>query len=58
MGRGRWRKVSAPTRKGFGHLVIGTIAEAALEGKVEMEFLESGLTWQLSGLARDALEAK
>ena len=30
--------VAAPTRKGFGHLVIGTIAESALAGKVAIGF--------------------
>ena len=47
-------KVSAPTRKGFGYLVVGSIAEAALEGKVEMNFLETGLTWKLSAPFPDA----
>jgi two-component sensor histidine kinase len=48
-------KVSNPTRKGFGYLVVGPIAEAALEGKVEMNFLETGLTWKLSAPFPDAL---
>jgi two-component sensor histidine kinase len=47
-------KVSAPTRKGFGFLVVGSIAEAALEGKVEMNFLETGLTWRLRAPFPDA----
>ncbi len=50
--------VSAPSRKGFGHLVTGSLAEAALNGKVVLDFRESGLTWQLSALAADALEAR
>ena len=49
--------VSAPSRKGFGHLVIGPIAESALGGKVDLEFRKSGLNWRLSALAADALEA-
>jgi PAS domain S-box-containing protein len=47
-------RVTAPTRKGFGYLVVGSIAEAALEGKVEMDFLETGLTWKLSAPFPDA----
>jgi two-component sensor histidine kinase/DNA-binding response OmpR family regulator len=41
-------KVSAPNRKGFGHLVIGPIVESALEGKVELDFRETGISWKLS----------
>jgi HAMP domain-containing protein/two-component sensor histidine kinase/PAS domain-containing protein len=48
-------KVSVPTRKGFGSLVMGPIVESALGGKVEIDFLESGLTWKLSALASDGL---
>jgi two-component sensor histidine kinase/DNA-binding response OmpR family regulator len=51
-------KVSLPTRKGFGHVVIGRIAESALSGKVEIDFRESGLFWKLSGLAAYALETR
>jgi two-component sensor histidine kinase/DNA-binding response OmpR family regulator len=47
-------KVSIPTRKGFGHLVVGPIAEAALDGKVEMNFPETGLNWSLRAPLRDA----
>ena len=50
--------VAAPTRKGFGHLVIGPIAESALGGKVEWRFAETGLVWKLSAPVRDALERK
>jgi two-component sensor histidine kinase len=49
-------KVSAPTRKGFGHLVIGPIVESALSGKVELDFAERGLTWRLCAPALEALE--
>ncbi len=51
-------KISAPTRKGFGHLVIGRIAESSVDGNVEMEFLESGLSWKLTALMADAMERK
>jgi two-component sensor histidine kinase len=49
---------SAPTRKGFGHLVTGRIVESALIGKVEVDFAPHGLVWKLSGLATHALEPK
>jgi HAMP domain-containing protein/two-component sensor histidine kinase/PAS domain-containing protein len=52
----RGPKVSVPTRKGFGSLVMGPIMESALGGKVEIDFLESGLIWKLTALASDGLE--
>ena len=50
--------VSAPSRKGFGYLVIGPIAESAVGGKVELDFRESGLNWRLTAPTADALEAR
>jgi two-component sensor histidine kinase len=50
--------VSAPTRTGFGSLVMGPIVESALGGKVEIDFLESGLIWKLSALVASALETR
>jgi two-component sensor histidine kinase/DNA-binding response OmpR family regulator len=44
-----------PTKKGFGLLVIGTIAESALGGSVTLDFAETGLKWKLSAPATDAL---
>jgi two-component sensor histidine kinase len=49
-------KVAAPIKKGFGHLVTGRIAEAALDGKVQIDFPESGLMWKLTAPAAEALE--
>ena len=49
--------VSPPSRKGFGYLVIGQIAESAVGGKVELDFRDTGLVWQLSAPAGDILEA-
>jgi two-component sensor histidine kinase/DNA-binding response OmpR family regulator len=51
-------RIVAPTRKGFGHLVIGAIAESALGGKVVLDFPETGLVWKLSAPVGDALERK
>ncbi len=48
-------KVAAPTRKGFGQIVIGRMAEAAVEGFAEIVFRETGLSWHLSAPAENAL---
>jgi PAS domain S-box-containing protein len=55
-----WREaggpaVIPPTRKGFGQIVIGHMAEAAVEGEAEIVFRESGLSWHLSAPAENAL---
>jgi two-component sensor histidine kinase/DNA-binding response OmpR family regulator len=48
--------VTPPSRKGFGHLVIGAITESAFMGKVDLNFFEAGLLWKLRARACDALE--
>jgi len=48
-------KVAKPTHKGFGQIVIGRMAEAAVEGTVEIDFREQGLFWKLSAPAENAL---
>lgn len=48
-------KVVAPTRNGFGQTVIGRMAEAAVDGVVDIAFGENGLAWRLSTLAENAL---
>jgi PAS domain S-box-containing protein len=40
-------KVEAPTRRGFGQIVIGRMAEAAVQGVTETSFREKGLSWNL-----------
>jgi PAS domain S-box-containing protein len=40
--------VSPPSRKGFGHLVVGEMVERSLNGKVDMEFAAQGLNWSVS----------
>ena len=40
--------VTPPSRKGFGHVVIGDMVERSLNGKVEMEFATDGLKWRVS----------
>lgn len=48
-------KVVAPARKGFGHSVIGRMAEAAVQGIAEITFEERGLSWNLSAPLENAL---
>ena len=40
--------VSPPSRKGFGHVVIGEMVERSLNGKVALEFASDGLKWRVS----------
>jgi PAS domain S-box-containing protein len=40
--------VSPPSRKGFGHVVIGEMVERSLNGKVAVEFASEGLKWRVS----------
>ena len=47
--------VVPPTRKGFGQIVIGPMAEAAVDGIVEIVFGESGLSWTLTAPVENAL---
>ncbi len=51
-------KVSPPTAKGFGHMVIGPMAESAVVGTTEINFGESGMTWTLSAAAADTLKRR
>jgi PAS domain S-box-containing protein len=48
-------KVEAPTRKGFGQVVIGRMAEAAVNGSAAIDFRQDGLTWNLSAQAEDVV---
>jgi two-component sensor histidine kinase len=48
--------VSAPQRRGFGSIVMETMAERSLNGKVDLEYAPSGLTWRLTCPAANALE--
>jgi PAS domain S-box-containing protein len=40
--------VLPPSRKGFGHVVIGEMVERSLNGRVTMEFAVEGLKWSVS----------
>jgi two-component sensor histidine kinase len=48
--------VSAPERRGFGSIVMETMAERTLNGKVELLYPPSGVTWRLSCPVANALE--
>ena len=48
-------KVDPPSRKGFGQMVIGRMAEAAVDGTAEVEFQPEGISWTLSAVAANVL---
>jgi PAS domain S-box-containing protein len=48
--------VSAPKRHGFGTVVMETMAERSVGGKVELDYAPPGLTWRLACPAANALE--
>jgi two-component sensor histidine kinase len=39
--------VAAPSRRGFGSTVVKAMAEASLDGKVDLDFAPGGLRWQV-----------
>jgi len=49
--------VERPRRKGFGNTVISVVAEASVEGKVELDYPATGLIWRLKSPASKTLEA-
>ncbi len=48
--------VSAPTQRGFGTIVIETMAERSVGGTVDLDYAPPGLTWRLTCAAANALE--
>jgi hypothetical protein len=50
--------VSAPKRRGFGTIVMETMAERSVDGKVDLDYAPSGLTWRLTCPAANALEPR
>jgi PAS domain S-box-containing protein len=48
--------VSAPERRGFGTIVIETMAERSMEGSVDLNYAPSGVNWRLTCPAANALE--
>ncbi len=49
--------LSAPKRRGFGTIVMEAMAERSVDGKVDLDFAPSGLTWRLTCPAAGALES-
>jgi PAS domain S-box-containing protein len=50
--------VSRPQRRGFGTIVIETMAERSVGGTVDLDYATSGLTWRLTCPAANALEPR
>jgi two-component sensor histidine kinase len=48
--------VSVPQRRGFGTIVMKTMAERSVDGAVDLDYAPSGLTWRLTCPAANALE--
>jgi PAS domain S-box-containing protein len=48
-------KVATPARVGFGQIVIGRMAEAAVQGVAEINYGDTGLSWNLSAPLKNAL---
>jgi PAS domain S-box-containing protein len=48
--------VSPPQRRGFGTTVIASMAKATVGGEVQLDYPPSGLVWQLSCPAANAVE--
>jgi two-component sensor histidine kinase/PAS domain-containing protein len=48
--------VSAPKRCGFGTMVMEAMAERSVDGRVDLCYTPSGLTWRLTCPAANALE--
>jgi two-component sensor histidine kinase len=50
------RPVSPSPRRGFGTVVMQEMAERSVNGKVDLEYAPSGVTWRLTCPAVNALE--
>jgi len=48
-------KIVSPVGKGFGQIVIGRMAAAAVKGTADIDFGEMGLSWNLNAPAENAL---
>jgi two-component sensor histidine kinase len=48
--------LSAPDRHGFGSIVMRTMAERSMGGKVDLDYPSSGLTWRLTCPTTNVLE--
>ena len=50
-------QVFMPTRRGFGTIVMESMAERSVGGSVDLEYAPSGVTWRLTCPAANALES-
>jgi two-component sensor histidine kinase len=50
--------VSTPNQRGFGSIVIETMAEYSLDGTVDLDDLPSGLIWRLNCPVANALQVR
>ena len=50
--------VSEPRRRGFGTIVMETMAQRSVDGAVDLAYAPSGLTWRLTCPAANALEPR
>jgi PAS domain S-box-containing protein len=48
--------VSAPKRRGFGTIVMEAMTERSVDGKVDVDYAPSGLTWRLTCPVANSLE--
>jgi PAS domain S-box-containing protein len=48
--------VSPPERRGFGTIVMATMAERGVRGDVKLDYAASGVTWRLTCPAENAIE--
>ena len=58
-----WREqggppVMAPSRQGFGSMVLSTIVTQSVDGQVEFDFAERGVTWRLTCPAKGIVDSK
>jgi PAS domain S-box-containing protein len=50
--------VSAPSRRGFGTVVIEAMTERSVDGKVDLDYAPSGVTWRLTCPTANALDTR
>jgi two-component sensor histidine kinase len=48
---------SPPKRRGFGTIIMEAMAERSVDGKVDLDYAPSGLTWRLTGPVAKVLES-
>ena len=56
-----WREqggppVTAPAKQGFGSMVLSSIVRQSLDGHVELDFAEPGVTWKLTCPAKGVVD--